>query len=69
MINCGQCRWWFIDKALESEISLGRCALYGHCNSLFPELKIRVPGDESTILMTRADFGCVQGEFKPAPER
>lgn len=53
-------------------VAMGRCALYGHYNSMFPTLKVSVPGDESTVLITYADFGCVQAEWKtlvtPQPE-
>lgn len=63
MINCGQCRWWALETSLERE-TWGRCALYGHGYSAFPTLKVSVPGDESVVLRTQVDFGCIQAEAK-----
>lgn len=61
MITCSQCRWW--GKPIEGVQPVqGRCGLYGHFQEAFPILKVHVPGDDSSMLYTEPDFGCVQGE-------
>lgn len=59
---CCTCRWWKPDR--DTPDKKGRCLLYGHHVDGFPELKINVPGDDSTVLETDSDFGCVQWEVE-----
>ena len=56
---CSNCRW---HSGEESEDGYKRCVLYGHFEPSFPALMIKVPGDDSTILLTHKSFGCVQFE-------
>ena len=59
---CGNCRWHSSMRGEKLEDGYGQCALYGHFENKFPSLAIKVPGDDSTVLLTHKDFGCVQFE-------
>lgn len=64
--RCDQCKWWGCKyQPIDDRHGCGRTAIVGWSATLTDrESLTRCESEDSAVLMTTADFGCVQWEAK-----